>query len=474
MSQAANLLAGSSLEKKKHHHKRNPVLKVAMVCPLDQSNFAANAADAAAGWEVWLNGTEKLIKIKGDKSLKVQSTTIRYSNATLVKAIQKVSAGKFHLVIGCSTHYFGDVVAALQAIKVPSIQCNAGNPDIWTKLAGLAKQDKTKLYGYGMHAPFTNYPLSYLKMAQQAFTMQSMRKKGDKLNPQAEEGFILKVPLKVALVIGQQNQFTKSLCMAAWKATRYLNMKVVGGDEENPFTPYKDVSDVAKEADILYGCTLLKDGMSVMRQLSKLKPSQRPRAVSLSVAPSKEELFLDEFGKKAAYISYPSQWHHGVDYNCDSAEEEDDYKCPSTFASTASYLEYVKGTTPSYDKASCSAAGVALEVAAMSLDAKFTKQSLEEQRELLHEALGDVETDSFFGSIEFDDETHMNTGLDVVIAQYQPTGDLGKVRSFAVSNLTFQLGHAPPSVPAEVPKSSAFLVGTSVGLFALFQLLFLP
>lgn len=477
MSQSANLLAGVASEKKKKHHKRNAILKVAMVCPLDQPNFAANAADAAAGWEAWLNQTKGMIKTKGGKDLKVHSTTIKYSNETLIDAVQKVSAGKYHLVIGCSTHYFGELVAALQAIKVPSIQCNAGNPNVWTKLAEIAKEDKVKLYGYGMHAPFTNYPLAYLKMATQAFRMQSMISKDEEFGlKNGAESLHLKPPLKVALVLGQTNQFTKSLCAAAWKAARFLKLKIIGGDKDSPFTSYEDISDIAKEADILYGCTLLKDGMAVMKQISDIESSKRPRAVSLSVAPSKEEMFLDEFGKQAAYVSYPSQWHPDVQYSCDSQDEDDEYKCPFTFTSTESYLGYFKGSTPSYDRASCSAAGVALEVAAVSLDANFAKQPLPDQRDLLYEALGDVETDSFFGSIEFDEETHMNSGLDVVIAQYQPTGDLGKVQSFAVTNATFQLRHAPPpgsEEPVKADKSSAFLMGASTTLVALFELLFL-
>eukprot|EP00746_Dinoflagellata_sp_MGD_P160946 gnl/MRDRNA2_/MRDRNA2_87921_c0_seq1.p1 gnl/MRDRNA2_/MRDRNA2_87921_c0~~gnl/MRDRNA2_/MRDRNA2_87921_c0_seq1.p1 ORF type:complete len:498 (-),score=100.74 gnl/MRDRNA2_/MRDRNA2_87921_c0_seq1:10-1503(-) len=477
VSQSANLLADAASEKKKRHHKRNAVLKVAMVCPLNQPNFAANAADAAAGWEAWVNKTKGIIKTKGGKELKVQTTTIKYANGTLIEAVQKVSAGKYHLVIGCSTHYFGELVAALQAIKVPSIQCNAGNPYVWTKLAEIAKEDKVKLYGYGMHAPFTNYPLAYLKMAVQAFDMQSMQSKDEEIGlKDGTEALHLKPPLKIALVLGQSNQFTKSLCAAALKAARFLKLHIISGDEDKytPFVSYENITDIAKQADILYGCTLLKDGMSVMKQISEIESSRRPRAVSLSVAPSKEEMFLDEFGKDAAYVSYPSQWHPDVQYNCDSQDEDDEYKCPVTFSSTESYVGFFKGSTPSYDRASCSAAGVALEVAALSLDADFTKHPLPDQRDLLHEALGDVETDSFFGSIEFDEETHMNSGLDVVIAQYQPTGDLGKVQSFAATKTSFQLRHAPPPGAGEevkARKSSAISMGTSMMLVALFMLL---
>lgn len=471
LPQAANLLTTGSYEKKKQHKKRTLVLKVAMVCPLDEERFAANAADAAAGWEVWLNKTKGMIKLEDKKSLKVQSTTISYSNKTLIQAIQKVSAGKFHLVVGCSTHYFGEVVAALQVIKVPSLQCNAGNPTVWTKLAGMAKEDKVKLYGYGMHAPFTNYPLAYLKMAQQAFHMQEQMKSDGQAKEAANLYSNFAKPLKVALVQGQTNQFTKELCSAAKKAAFYLKMKVISGESGSPYINYEDISEAAKQADILYGCTLLKDGMEMMRQIAELKPSERPRAVSISVAPSKEESFLDEFGKQAAYVSYPSQWHTDVDYSCDPADEDDDYRCPSTFSSTQSYLENFKESTPSYDKASCSAAGVALEVAAKSLSADFSKLSLQEQRDSLHEALGDVETDSFFGSIEFDEETHMNSGLDVAIAQYQPTGDLGKMRSFAVTNKTFALALAPPSVTPEVPKSAAATAGISIMFVLVLRLL---
>lgn len=472
-SEASNLLAQGSLMKKKHHRKA-PVLKVAMVCPLDEEKFAANAADAASGWEAWLNASKGEIKVGGKKVMKVHSTTIRYTKETLVKATQQVSAGKFHLVIGCSTHYFGEVVAALQVIKVPNLQCNAGNPFIWTKLAEMAKKDMTKLYGYGLHAPFTDYPVSYLKMVHQAFHTQLKDGKYKKSTTGDSDAKFFKGverPLKVALVMGQPNQFTASLCASAMRVARKLKLDVIGGD----YIFYNDldqVTEAAKQADILYGCTLLKDGMSVMEQISNLKPADRPRAVSLSVAPSKEEMFVDEFGKQAAYVSYPSQWHSNVAYSCDAEEEDDDYKCPSTFASTQSYLSYLNETIPpSYDKASCSAAGVVLEVAAKSLDADFAKKSLKEQRELLHEALGDVETDSFFGSIEFDEDSHMNTGLDVVIAQYQPTGDLGKVRSFAVTNATFELRHTPPPVSAEVPKSGALGAGIPILVFAFLSFL---
>jgi hypothetical protein len=471
-------LARDSFVKKKKHHKKklkNAVLKVAMVCPLDQPNFAANAADAAAGWDTWLDGTQGAIKTKGGKDLKVHTTTIKYSNETLIQAVQKVSAGKFHLVIGCSTHYFGEVVAALQAIKVPSIQCNAGNPNIWTKLAEIAKEDKVKLYGYGMHAPFTNYPLAYFKMATQAFRMQSLQSKDEELGLEPVQAMHSKPPLKVALVLGQPNQFTKALCTAAWKAAHFLKLQLIGGDKESPFNSYEDISDVAMEADILYGCTLLKDGMAVMKQIADIDSSRRPRAISLSVAPSKEEMFFEEFGKDAAYVSYPSQWHHTVDYSCDPQDEDDDYKCPGTFSSSEEYLGYFNKSTPSYDHASCSAAGTALEVAAMSLDDAFINQPLQDQRDLVHEALGDVETDSFYGSIEFDEETHMNSGLDVVIAQYQPYGDLGKVRSFAVTNTTFQLRQTPPPEAKEVakevtPKSSAFLASASMMVVVALQL----
>lgn len=410
-SKPACTSAAESPGSKKAVTALNLPLKVAMMCPTLDPLIRANAQDAESGWNMWLQLTDNSARLEGSDEkpgmrIHVKSTSVPFSKATFMKTAKSVGAGDYDLVVGCSTHHFKEVASAMQAMKIPNIQCNAGNPKIWEGLANVAKADKEPFYGFGLHSPFTAYPMPYLRMVKEAFSSRGVQ------------------DVTVGLVIGRETDFTKGLCDAATKAAESLNVKIY----QNRAHRVEDIRTIAPSIDALYACTMLPDGQRVMDELKMMGAAKRPAAISVSVAPSKPN-FVKIFGETALGVSYPGQWHHTARFKCDSGD------CPAVLNSTedyvAAYTAMGNAGKPSYDRASCSAAGSALEAALASLPADFQKLQRKERREKLREALQQVDTNSFFGRIRFHPVTHMNVGRDPVISQYQKSG--GDVADVVVS-----------------------------------------
>ena len=150
--------------------------------------------------------------------------------------------------------------------------------------------------------------------------------------------------------------------------------------------------------DVFVGCGHFNSSVLVVKSAKEVGFS--PKAMMLTVGPDSPD-FVSELGEDATFIMGDSQWDKTLAY-------EDEF-----FGTAAEYAErYEKrwGEAPPYQSASSTAAALALQLAiqqAGSLD-----------MDLVRQALLDLDVDTFYGHINFD-ETGKNTAKPMVTIQVQ-------------------------------------------------------
>lgn len=150
--------------------------------------------------------------------------------------------------------------------------------------------------------------------------------------------------------------------------------------------------------DVFIGCGHFNSSVLVVK--GAMEVGFAPKAMMLTVGPDSPD-FVTELGKNAEFIMGDSQWDKTLAY-------KDEF-----FGTAADYAKrYEKrwGEAPPYQSASSTAAALALQLAiqnAGSLDMNLVRQ-----------ALLDLDVDTFYGHINFD-ETGKNTAKAMVTIQVQ-------------------------------------------------------
>ncbi len=150
------------------------------------------------------------------------------------------------------------------------------------------------------------------------------------------------------------------------------------------------------DPDVFVGAGHFNDSIAFVRSAQEL--GFAPDAMMLTVGPDSPE-FAEELGADANYILGDSQWDRTMPY-------EDEY-----FGSAADYADRYQelyGELPPYQAASSTAAALALHLA--------IEQAGSLETDAVREALNDLDVDTFYGRINFD-ETGKNTAKPMVTVQ---------------------------------------------------------
>ncbi len=199
--------------------------------------------------------------------------------------------------------------------------------------------------------------------------------------------------------------FPASVAEGAERWAAEYGMEVLGVESyPRGVTDVSGILSKFKEAapDVFVGGGYSEDAALFVRTAKEL--DFNPKAMVLTVGPTNPE-FVGEVGKDAYYLVGPTQWDPSMSY-------EGDY-----FGSASEYAERYTdrwGGPPSYQSASATAAGLALQMAieaAGSLDADAVRA-----------ALRDVDADTFYGRIRFD-RTGKNVSRPMGAVQIQDGGD---------------------------------------------------
>jgi branched-chain amino acid transport system substrate-binding protein len=148
--------------------------------------------------------------------------------------------------------------------------------------------------------------------------------------------------------------------------------------------------------DVFIGAGHFNDSIQFVRTAQEL--GFAPAAMMLTVGPDSPE-FVTELGADAEFILGDSQWDRTMAY-------EDEYF--GTAADFAQHYHDLYGEFPPYQVASSTAAALALQLA---IEAAGTLEMDE-----VREALRNLEVDTFYGPIDFDD-TGANTAKPMVTVQ---------------------------------------------------------
>jgi len=204
------------------------------------------------------------------------------------------------------------------------------------------------------------------------------------------------------VVIAQMDEaFSAAAAEGAKKWTEQNGMKLLAWE-----TYPADVSDLSAimtkfrdlDPDVFVGAGHFASSILVVKSAREVGFS--PKAMMLTVGPDSPD-FVSELGKDAAFIMGDSQWDKTLAY-------KDEF-----FGTPVDYAErYTKkwGEAPPYQSASSTAAALALQLAiqqAGSLD-----------MDLVRQALQNLDVDTFYGHINFD-ETGKNTAKPMVTIQVQ-------------------------------------------------------
>lgn len=162
-------------------------------------------------------------------------------------------------------------------------------------------------------------------------------------------------------------------------------------DISGMMTKFRDL-----EPDVFVGAGHFNDSVLFIRSAQELGFS--PKAMMLTVGPDSPE-FVEELGEDAEYIMGDSQWDRTMRY-------EDEY-----FGTAEEYTQrYIEryGEAPPYQSASSTAAALALHLA--------IEQAGSIEMDAVREALRNLDIDTFYGPINFD-ETGKNTAKPMVTIQ---------------------------------------------------------
>jgi branched-chain amino acid transport system substrate-binding protein len=150
------------------------------------------------------------------------------------------------------------------------------------------------------------------------------------------------------------------------------------------------------EPDVFVGAGHFNDSIAFVRSAQELGFS--PSAMMLTVGPDSPE-FAEELGNDANYILGDSQWDRTMPYEDQWFGSASDY---------ADRYETLYGELPPYQAASSTAAALALHLA--------IEQAGTLDTDAVREALNDLDVDTFYGRINFD-ETGKNTAKPMVTVQ---------------------------------------------------------
>ena len=180
--------------------------------------------------------------------------------------------------------------------------------------------------------------------------------------------------------------FPESVAKGAEHWSEAHGLKVVGIEKHSQdVAGVTDILSAFKDLDpdVFVGAGYFNDAVRFVRDAKEI--DFNPKALVLTVGPADPE-FTDAVGEDAAnYLIAPTQWEPSMNY-------EGDY-----FGSGSDYAERYAarwGSPPSYQAASATAAGLALQLAveaAGSLD-----------QDAVRAALHDLDVETFFGRISFD------------------------------------------------------------------------
>jgi branched-chain amino acid transport system substrate-binding protein len=148
--------------------------------------------------------------------------------------------------------------------------------------------------------------------------------------------------------------------------------------------------------DVFIGAGHFNDSILFVRSAQEL--GFAPKAMMLTVGPDSPE-FAEELGADANFILGDSQWDRTMPY-------EDEYF--GTAADYADLYQDLYGELPPYQAASSTAAALALHLA--------IEQAGTLDMDAVRAALQDLDVDTFYGNINFD-ETGKNTGKPMVTVQ---------------------------------------------------------
>jgi branched-chain amino acid transport system substrate-binding protein len=152
------------------------------------------------------------------------------------------------------------------------------------------------------------------------------------------------------------------------------------------------------DPDVFLGAGHFNDSVLFVRNAQEL--GFAPTAMVLTVGPD-SPAFVEELGEDADYVMGPAQWDRTLGY-------EDEY-----FGTAADYAERYTdrwGEAPPYQSASSTAAALALHLA--------IEQAGSLEMDAVREALRNLDVETFYGPINFDD-TGKNTAKSMVTIQIQ-------------------------------------------------------
>lgn len=206
------------------------------------------------------------------------------------------------------------------------------------------------------------------------------------------------VGAKTVVIANLDETFSAAAADGAVNWANEYGMEVLGRETYPPdsdltviMTKFRDL-----DPDVFVGAGHFNDSVAFVRSAQEL--GFAPRAMMLTVGPDGPE-FAQELGASANFIMGDSQWDRTMPY-------EDEYF--GTAADFANHYFDLYGEWPPYQVASSTAAALALQLAiesAGSLD-----------MDMVREALQDLDVDTFYGHINFDD-TGKNTAKPMVTIQ---------------------------------------------------------
>lgn len=345
-------------------------LKIGIAVSLT-GNFAKEGTLMKQGYEYWQEKVNAAGGIKvGNDTYKV--SLVMYDDKsdvnTSVKLTEKlITEDKVHFLFG---PYSSGVTQATSAIaekyKMVNFAVNANAPNIY---------DRGFKYVFGLLPLATNYLDAVLEFAAGQ-------------NPK---------PTTVA-IISPDNLFALAAMEGAKKKAESLGLQVVYS-EKFP-ADVKDLSSVlsqvkSKNPDLLLSTGFFQDGSLVVKQLKDL--NWKPKLLGFTIATSVPD-FRNTLGADAENISGAEWWTGNMKYQ------------DAFFGTARQYADAIKqkhSIEPSYHVANASLAGYVLQ--------KAIEKAGSVESEKVREALTQIELDTFFGKVKFDEAGRNVAGTSVAI-----------------------------------------------------------